>query len=58
MPLWSQDRSNYYGAYCLDQFPTAEDSQFVRKYYDTDDGNIVNYLIFNEDDAFKAGNYL
>jgi hypothetical protein len=32
----------------LDQFPTAEDSKFVRKYYTTEDGNIVNYLIFNK----------
>jgi hypothetical protein len=57
VPLWSTNQDEYKGAYCLDQFPTAEDSSFVRKYYDTDDGAIVNYLIFNKDDAFNEGRY-
>jgi len=34
VPLWSSDRETFYGAYCLDQFPTSEDTTFVRKYYD------------------------
>ena len=58
VPLWSQnEQDKFLGSYCLDQFPTAEDSSFVRKYYNTDDGAIVNYLIFNEDQAFKDGDY-
>ena len=52
VPLWSNNggEEKYYGAYCLDQFPTAEDSKFVRKYYSTEDGKIVNYLIFNKNE--------
>jgi hypothetical protein len=59
VPLWSSDdRSTYYGTYCLDQFPTADDSKFVRKYYTTEDGNIVSYLIFNSDDIKFNGSSL
>lgn len=50
VPLRSTiDQKKHYGAYCLDEFPTAEDSAFVRKYYSTKDGSIVNYLIFNRE---------
>ena len=44
-------RLKYYGAYCLDQFPTSGDTEFLNKYYRSDKG-IVDYLIFNEDLEF------
>ena len=53
-PLWSNDRITFYGAYCLDVFPSAA-SNFVRRYYDTKDGLIVNYMLLDlKDDLNQA----
>jgi len=53
VPLWAQGRKNkedteFRGAYCYDQFPSAEDKHFINKYFKNVDG-LVDYLIFNED---------
>jgi hypothetical protein len=57
VPLWSSDNTKYYGAYCLDQYPTSDTNDFVSHYFKTNDQSNVNYLIFNEDEEFKQGNF-
>ena len=45
----STGRHRYYGAYCLDQYPTSKDGKFVNQYYSTNKvGELVNYMIFNK----------
>jgi len=56
-PLWSSPKDqhgtkDYYGAYCLDQYPTSDNNEFVQQYYQSSEEGHVDYLIFNEEDAF------
>ena len=48
----------YYGAYCMDQYPTAANSDFLSSYYRAaKDGN-AHYLMFTDKaDYFANGNY-
>ena len=58
VPLWSYKYTDkFYGAYCLDQFPTSEDTSFISKYYDNERG-LVDYIIVNKDKAWEDGEYM
>jgi len=58
VPLWSRNQKTYYGAYCLDQYPTSDNSDFVSHYYKAEKGGHVDYLVFNPDDNYTRGNYM
>ena len=58
VPLWSYNENTYYGAYCLDQYPTSENSDFVSHYYKDKHGGHVDYLVFNPDGNYTAGNFM
>lgn len=56
VPLWVNEGKDFRGTYCFDMKPTSRDNQFLQKYYNISEKH-VDYLIFDEDQAFKDGNF-
>lgn len=68
IPLWrdftemevrmgaKKSEKHFHGSYCFDVMPTSRNDEFLKKYYNISEYHI-DYLIFAEDEAFKAGRY-
>lgn len=57
VPLWNSTHSTnnkYYGAFCMDVFPSSPSMALVDLYYDPKPGKVTKYLLMNEDDKIDA----
>lgn len=58
VPVKDQGNRIFYGAYCIDMYPSSEDKSFMKKYYQHVDIGPIDYLIFTEDKNFTSKDYM
>lgn len=58
VPIRSDELTRYFGAYCMDVYPTSENKRFMDRYYQHIEDGPIDYLIFTKDYNFEQANYM